>query len=100
MLEDDVAENVNDANRNRTLGYLSFWLDSIRDVLRDGVELRGIERWGYEFKAHLVVPEKNCNSGCFLIVVARRIATLCCRERSIVQIKTNQLLRGCSRPHT
>jgi hypothetical protein len=63
MLEDDVAENVNDANRNRSLGYLSFWLDSIRDVLRDVVELRGIERWGYEFKAHLVVPGEKLQLG-------------------------------------
>jgi hypothetical protein len=55
------------------------------------VELRGFEPCAFEFKAHLVVPEKNCNSRCFLIMVARRIATLCCRERSIVHITANQL---------
>jgi hypothetical protein len=55
------------------------------------VELRGFEPCAFESKAQLVVPEKNCNSRCFLIRVARRITTLCCRERSIVGITTNQL---------
>ena len=36
------------------------------------VELRGFEPCAFEFKAHLVVPEKNCNSRCFLIMVAAK----------------------------
>jgi hypothetical protein len=48
----------------------------------------------FESKAQLLVPEKNCNSSCFVIMVARRIATLCCRARSIVQIRPNKLSRG------